>query len=349
MRLDKILSITFFKFFRDYIRPKLPPRRGRIPILMYHSISDLDDRTNAGYYKTNTNPKIFIQHMRILSQSGYRVISLDEAVTLISQKIPYPEMTISKSYPWPDKTLRHLFKNKDSIKKQSYLLLHEKKETVELSFSEKPIKREIKSLNTKATNYKSLTPVVLTFDDGFRDFYETAWPILKNHGFTASVFLPTGFIANSRKKMNGRECLTWREVRELSAAGVDFGGHTVSHVQIHRLDRLTAEKEIKDTKIAIEQFLGIPVRHYSYAYAFPEHDRAFVAFLRKVLIDAKYKAGVTTRIGTALPGDDLFTIKRLPVNSDDDETLFRAKLDGAYDWLGWPQRISKRIRRRAGF
>lgn len=196
------------------------------------------------------------------------------------------------------------------------------------------------------SNFKRL--VALTFDDGFRDFYETAWPILKSHGYTASVFLPTAFISNNRKKLFNRECLTWSEVRELSIAGIDFGGHTVSHLQLHCIDRLAAEQEVKNTKTAIEQALGLPVVHFSYPDAFPEHDKAFVAFIRTVLIHAGYRGAVTTRIGTAAAGDDPYTLKRLPVNSEDDEELFRAKLEGAYDWLAWPQRLSKKLRGRAG-
>jgi hypothetical protein len=54
---------------------------------------------------------------------------------------------------------------------------------------------------------------------------------------------------------------------------------------------------------------------------------------------------LTTRIGTVAPGDDLFRLKRLPVNSMDDRRLLRAKLEGAYNWLYRLQRYYKRIGR----
>jgi hypothetical protein len=53
---------------------------------------------------------------------------------------------------------------------------------------------------------------------------------------------------------------------------------------------------------------------------------------------------VTTKIGLAGRNDDRFALKRLPVNSGDDECLFLAKLAGDYDWLACPQEFSKKIR-----
>ena len=57
-----------------------------------------------------------------------------------------------------------------------------------------------------------------------------------------------------------------------------------------------------------------------------------------------YKQDVTTIIGTVSGKDDPFLLKRLPVNSEDDDVFFRAKLIGAYDWLRFPQRLSKRVK-----
>jgi len=58
-------------------------------------------------------------------------------------------------------------------------------------------------------------PVAITFDDGYLDFYSHAYPILGERGFTATVFVVTGFLKTQRSHFNGKECLTLLEVREL--------------------------------------------------------------------------------------------------------------------------------------
>jgi len=187
---------------------------------------------------------------------------------------------------------------------------------------------------------------VLTFDDGYRDFHDTAWPIVKEHGFTSTMFLPTGHITDERRKLNGRECLTWTEVRALAADGADFGAHTVSHVQLYEIARQDIVIELRASKQAIEEALGKTVDHYSYAYAFPEHDKNFVKIYEMSLQKAGYQSAVTTRLGTAKPGDNSYTLKRIPVSTHDDERLFFAKLEGAYDWLAVPQTLSKNFKGR---
>ena len=66
-------------------------------------------------------------------------------------------------------------------------------------------------------------PVALTFDDGYRDFFTAAVPVLERHGFRATMYLPTGFIGDQRRQFKSRECLTWSEVSALHDAGFEFG------------------------------------------------------------------------------------------------------------------------------
>ena len=66
-------------------------------------------------------------------------------------------------------------------------------------------------------------PVVITFDDGYRDFYRQAYPMLARYRFTATVFPVTGAITDPRSKFNGADCLTWNELRELHAHGIGIG------------------------------------------------------------------------------------------------------------------------------
>ena len=189
-----------------------------------------------------------------------------------------------------------------------------------------------------------LRPVAITFDDGYHDFYTTALPILRRHNFSATVFLPTAFIGQEPQNFKGRACMTWDEVRESAKAGIEFGSHTVNHPKLYELGLPQIRAELKESKTAIENELGQPVRSFAYPYAFPSADRAFVKSFVELLKETGYDCNVTTKIGLAGKNDDPFTLKRLPVNSADDEALFLAKLAGAYDWLAWPQETFKTMK-----
>jgi peptidoglycan/xylan/chitin deacetylase (PgdA/CDA1 family) len=179
---------------------------------------------------------------------------------------------------------------------------------------------------------------VITFDDGLRDFYTTAGPIIQRHGFTATMYLPTAFIASQRKSFRGKECLTWDEVRELRAHGFRFGSHTVNHPKLHELSWNAVENELRLSKEGIEQELGEAVASFAYPYAFPQEDGHFTKTFTELLRGQGYRSCVTTVVGRMQPDDDPFCLKRLPVNSCDDKALFTAKLNGAYDWLSVVQK-----------
>ena len=187
--------------------------------------------------------------------------------------------------------------------------------------------------------------VVLTFDDGFDDFRTHAWPVLAASGFTATMFLPTAFIGQTKQSFKGRGCLTWPDVRSLQREGVSFGAHTVNHPVLYGLPWTAIRRELRDSKQRIENELQICVQTFAYPFAFPQEDRPFVAQFRMELVDAGYSTAVTTIIGRARTNSDLRCLERLPVNDGDDEQLFGAKLKGNYDWLGrvqWASRVLKK-------
>lgn len=262
-RTDRFLTL----YASHPARRLMPVGPGRVPILMYHSISRNAERRVHPYFQTVTSPEIFAQHVEFLHQNGYKTVTLSDAIGRMQ-----PERALDKS-------------------------------------------------------------VVITFDDGYRDFYTDAFPLLNRHSYSATVFLPTAYIGESPRMFNGRECLIWRQVRELKTAGIDFGSHTVTHPQLRNLKMKEIEYEVQNSKRTIEAKLGCAVESFSYPYALPEADRAFRQTLRAVLLEAGYRNGVSTIIGTAGCRGDRFFMERLPVNSCDDLRLFRAKLAGAYDWL----------------
>lgn len=179
--------------------------------------------------------------------------------------------------------------------------------------------------------------IVITFDDGYRDFLTEAWPVMQQCGFSGTVFLATDRIQDNSRRVEGADYLTWQDVRDLQAQGVSFGSHTVSHADLRSLGPEQIDYELGYSKEFIEQKLGVPVRSFAYPFPFPEEDRHFVRYLVDTLKNHGYQNAVSTIIGRARGGPDQFFLPRLPVNSWDDVEFLQAKLQGGYDWLHWPQ------------
>jgi len=200
------------------------------------------------------------------------------------------------------------------------------------------------ALEAVRTDTKPRKAVVITFDDGYRDFYTFAYPILMKHRFRATMFIISGFTAERRIRLYDREYMTWDEVRAVHEQGIDIGSHTVNHPELYRMQRAEIQTEIRASKLEIENKIGDAVESFAYPFAFPEHDKQFVRMLRGLLQAEGYRTGVSTVIGTVHDCHDRFFLPRIPVNSYDDQRFFEAKLNGAYDWLHSFQYLCKSMK-----
>jgi peptidoglycan/xylan/chitin deacetylase (PgdA/CDA1 family) len=184
--------------------------------------------------------------------------------------------------------------------------------------------------------------VVITFDDGYLDFYQNAFPILSRLRFNATMFVASSFPGASPRKFADKNFMTWSQIKEVSANGIEIGSHTVSHPELWKLRREELEHELLHSKDTIENAIGTSVRSFSHPYAFPEQNTNYRETLCRLLIQSGYENGVTTIIGCAAPENPRYFLPRLPINAHDDLAFFRAKLEGAYDWVHVAQHVYKK-------
>jgi len=118
----------------------------------------------------------------------------------------------------------------------------------------------------------------------------------------------------------------------------------VTHPKLVELGIDKVEQELRESKEKIEDHAGHPVKSFCYPYAFPEQDKRFVMMLLYLLEKCGYEIGVTTRVGLATKADNIFALKRIPMNDFDDQIFLVSKLNGAYDWIQKLQSVYKKIK-----
>jgi peptidoglycan/xylan/chitin deacetylase (PgdA/CDA1 family) len=147
-------------------------------------------------------------------------------------------------------------------------------------------------------------PIIISFDDGWVEQYATAFPILKKYGLGGAFFIYTNPVAR-----NG--FVTWAQLQEMSAAGMDIQSHSLSHPHLRALAPEAAQKEITDSKMLIEQKLGKPVIAFDYPDG--EYNSAVIEMVKR----AGYTCAVTIAAGDRQRADELFTLHRTRVSYTD--------------------------------
>lgn len=161
--------------------------------------------------------------------------------------------------------------------------------------------------------------VVITFDDGFRDFLTAALPLLQRYRLRATLFVPTAYVGTtsgwlSREAEASRPLLDWTELREVRDAGVEIGSHSHTHAELDRLAPQALADELRRSKARLEQALATPVR--TLAYPFGYHSRR----VRDHARSSGYGAACQVGHRKSTLADDPFALNRLlvPASISDD-------------------------------
>ncbi len=187
--------------------------------------------------------------------------------------------------------------------------------------------------------------VVITFDDGFADFAEHAFPQLQARNWTATIFLPSGKIGGSEdwdgsNSTAPRRLLSWGQVANLAKEDIEFGGHGVTHPDLTKLSSETLQREIRQCRDEIEQRIErAPV---SFAPPYGRINQRVRDEIRRW-----YQVSVGTRLQRAGRQCDLYDVPRIEMHYFRDLRRWRAYLEGRADWYFESRRALRSVKQLA--
>jgi len=233
-------------------------------------------------------------------------------LSLILTKLPQQKETDNVSTPLPSNSLK---KAKIPILLYHYVeIVTDKRDFLRSRLAVSPQNFESQLISLKKSGYtfyfvrdignilkdeSTIKPVIITFDDGYGDFYTDAFPILKRQNAKATVFINSGLTG----KLN---YMTHDQVVDVANSGlVEIGGHGFSHQNLTSISLESAKKVVNDDVSNIKELYKITPVSFAYPYG------TYNDNIKKIVIDAGYKYAVTLEKGWIVQSNALLVIPRI--------------------------------------
>ena len=185
------------------------------------------------------------------------------------------------------------------------------------------------SLETAFSTGSPSKPVVLTFDDGFQDFEDLAFPILRKFSMKATVFVVADCIGKTNEWDTvigdvSYPLMSLESLQRIHAEGIEIGSHTKTHSRLTTLDPVSQEDEICGSKWELESMLGFTIDTFCYPYG--SYDETSIELVHK----AGYRYATTCEKGLNTGDEDSAKLKRIAIRNDTSLPIFIYKLWRAY-------------------
>jgi peptidoglycan/xylan/chitin deacetylase (PgdA/CDA1 family) len=186
--------------------------------------------------------------------------------------------------------------------------------------------------------------VIITFDDAYEDLYTYAFPILKDLGMKAVVFVVGDPTINTNiwdeEYGDNFKLLSVQQILELHMAGFEIGSHTLTHPNLTSMPKEKAWEEIVRSRMQLEILLNSPVKSFSYPYGIVDEA------IKLMTAKAGYTIGCAAYSGPPLFGMDHLEIRRIKVLNTTNRLLFRMQLHPIYSFYRWIVWVIKKTLRK---
>lgn len=190
--------------------------------------------------------------------------------------------------------------------------------------------------------------ICITFDDGLRDNYDVAAPILNQYGVCASFFIIAATLDGADVCRTGfssvpGKFMTVNELRSLKDASHELGSHSLTHESFSLLRQDEIFNELNESKKLIAEKLEIDCDFFVCPFGITQN-RSVQKTTKDILFKCGYEMAFLGRFGACRRGSQVLDLPRITIYGGDSINVFRSKVEGKYDWLELPLMIFKILR-----